>query len=41
MDVEMSAKHGALDIGVFGPSSLVTDAQARDLVRSITSHLEA
>ncbi|KAK3181006.1 NRPS [Lecanicillium sp. MT-2017a] len=41
MDVEMSVKHGALDIGVFGPSSLVTDAEARDLVRSITSHLEA
>lgn len=40
MDVEISVQKGALDIGVFGPSSLISDKEAQSLVRRITSYMD-
>jgi hypothetical protein len=40
MDVEISVQEDALDIGVFGPSSLISESEAQDFVGRIVSYME-
>ncbi len=40
MDVEFAVRNGQLDIGVFGPETLITDKDALELVHNIVQRLD-
>ena len=41
MDVEVAVRNGQLDVGVFGPQTLITEQGAQELVHDIAQRLNA